>query len=193
MLNKQMTNYIANNVNNNEIELNNFEKVYAEKHQLVPQDVTIVDKGFHTSVIERCNKETEEVIRTETDNFLNESASYLKKNLNEFLFVESNTFEIIGVDGIALEFDDVFETYTALFGLKLQKKYGPAIKAFLDTHLQGDNTKYSVMFSGEDGLWDMNFALSYIEGFNDELSFEQVLKMVYLFIFKLSEAVEDDK
>jgi hypothetical protein len=105
--------------------------------------------------------------------------------------LESNAFEVIRVDAVVLEFDEVFETYTALFGLKLQKKYGDDMKAYLDTHLNGDGSKYSVMFSSEDGLWDMNFALDYVDGFSEELTFIEILQLMYNFIFKLVEAMDD--
>lgn len=111
--------------------------------------------------------------------------------MNEFVYVESNAFEVIRVDAVVLELDDVFETYTALFGLKLQKKFGNDMKAYLDKHLHGDGAKYSVMFSNEDGLWDMNFALNYIEGFSEDLSFVEVYQLMYDFIFKMVEAVDE--
>ncbi|MBK3497092.1 branched-chain amino acid aminotransferase [Viridibacillus sp. YIM B01967] len=190
MLKQQMEQYIAERVQDNKIGLFDIEKEYAEKHQLL-QEVIATEKAFHAQVFERCNKETEDLISTETAAFLNEPISYLKKQNNEFVYVESNIFELVRIDAIALEFDDVFETYTALFGLKLQKKFGDAIKTYLDTHLHGDNAKHSVMFSAEDGLWDVNFALGYVEGFNETQSFEEIYNMIYRFVFKLVEAIEE--
>lgn len=186
-----MENYIENHISENKIELFDIEKEFAEKHQLLSSDLTVSEKAFHTDVLERCNKETEELIATETPAFLGKSISYLKEQANEFVYVESSDFELIRIDAVALEFDDVFETYTALFGLKLQKKFGDAIKNYLNTHLTGDNAKYSVMFSGEDGLWDVNVPLDYIEGFNEEQSFEEIYNMIYRFFFKLVEEIEE--
>ncbi|CAM3247400.1 branched-chain amino acid aminotransferase [Filibacter tadaridae] len=191
MLKKQLENYIAKNVNDDNIGLMHFEEDYARKHQLLSDDVTVVEKAIHFHVIELCDKETEELIHTENTDFLNTPVSYLKKNQNQFIYVESNEFERIGIDAVALEFDDVFETYTALFGLKLQKKFGDAIKGFLEANLSGDGVKYSVMFSGEDGLWDVNFALNFVSGFSENNSFDDVYQMLYHFIFKLGVAVED--
>ncbi len=184
-----MEQYIAANVRANKIELFAIEKDYADKHNLLPKDVSATDKAFYFHVLERCSKETEELILAENQDFLNESVSYLRKNPKEFIFAESNALEIVRVDAIAIEFDDVFKTYTALFGLKLQKKFGADIKAYLDTHLQGAGAKYSVMFSGEDGLWDMNFALDYVEGFSEEQSFKEIYEMIYRFVFKMVEAI----
>ncbi|QNK89296.1 branched-chain amino acid aminotransferase [Sporosarcina sp. resist] len=191
MLKKQMEKYIAENTLDNKIEFFNVDKEYVAKHQLIAGDVTVVEKAFKFSAIERCVKETENLIREEDQNFLNESISYLKNHMNEFVYVESNAFEVIRVDAVVLELDDVFETYTALFGLKLQKKFGNDMKAYLDKHLHGDGAKYSVMFSNEDGLWDMNFALNYIEGFSEDLSFVEVYQLMYDFIFKMVEAVDE--
>ena len=191
MLKKQMEKYIAENTLDNKIEFFNVDKEYAAKHQLIAGDVTVVDKAFQFSAIERCVKETENLIREEDQNFLNDSISYLKNHMNEFVYVESNAFEVIRVDAVVLELDDVFETYTALFGLKLQKKFGNDMKAYLDQHLHGDGAKYSVMFSNEDGLWDVNFALDYIDGFSENLSFVEVYQLMYDFIFKMVEAVDE--
>lgn len=191
MLKKQMEKYITENTLATKIELFEIDKQYVEKHQLISKDVTVIEKDFTFSAIERCVKETENLIREEDQSFLNESILYLKNHLNEFVYVESNAFEVIRVDAVVLEFDEVFETYTALFGLKLQKKYGDDMKAYLDTHLNGDGSKYSVMFSNEDGLWDMNFALDYVDGFSEELTFIEILQLMYNFIFKLVEAMDD--
>ena len=191
MLKKQMEKYITENMLATEIELFEVDKAYVEKHQLLSKDVTVIEKNFRFSAIERCVKETENLIREEDQSFLNESILYLKSHLNEFVYVESNAFEVIRVDAVVLEFDEVFETYTALFGLKLQKKYGNDMKAYLDTHLNGDGSKYSVMFSNEDGLWDMNFALDYVEGFSEDLTFIEVFQLMYNFIFQLVEAMDD--
>lgn len=191
MLKKQMEQYMIDNARNGSIELFGVEKDYAEKHQLLSTDIEVSAKDFQSRLIERCNKETEDVIQTEGLGFLKEKVSFLKNQQEEFVYTEADDFQLIGVDAVALEFDDVFETYTALFGLKLQKKFGPAIKAYLDAYLQGDGVKYSVMFSGEDGLWDMNFALDFIEGFSEELTFEEVYGLIYQFVFKLNDSIEE--
>ncbi len=191
MLKKQMEKYIAENTLDNKIEFFNVDKEYVAKHQLIAGDVTVVEKAFQFSAIERCVKETENLIREEDQNFLNGSISYLKNHINEFVYVESSAFEVIKVDAVVLELDDVFETYTALFGLKLQKKFGNDMKAYLDTHLNGDGAKYSVMFSNEDGLWDINFALDYVDGFSADLSFVEVYQLMYDFIFKMVEALDE--
>ncbi len=192
MLKKQMEKYIANHLQSNNIELFEFEETYALTQQLLPEKSSVVSKTITYETIERCTKETEEVIALEKSSFLNESLCYLKTHADEFIFVESTSFELIGVDGFALECDDVFGTYTVLFGLKIQKKYGPVIKSFLDNTLQGDGVKYSIMFSSEDGLWDMNISLDYLDGFDDQQSFEEILKSVYHFVFNLAKAVEDE-
>lgn len=185
-----MEQYITDNARANKIELFDFEKDYVEKHQLLPKGVTVAEKTFYSNVLERCDKETEELVATEARGFLTETVSYLKKHHNQFVYAESNIFEVIRIDAVALEFDEVFETYTALFGLKLQKKFGADIKTYLDNHLQGDGVKYSVMFSGEDGLWDVNFALDYMEGFNEAQSFEDIYMTIYRFVFNMLETIE---
>ena len=99
---------------------------------------------------------------------------------------------MVNAESICLEVDDVFGTFEVMLGLKLQKKYEKAIKSYLEDELIGD-IKVSLLFSQNDGLWDFNFALNNIEGFNDELPIGEVLVLVYRFLFKLAETIEENK
>ena len=140
---KQLTKYISDAINeqtedkkNIRIDLFREEKDYAVKHQLLSDDnfdeITLVENDASTrfldAIIERCDKETEDVIARETASFLSQPLEHLKKNKNEFIYLESKWFNIIRVDAISLELDDVFETYTVMMGLKMQKKYGDFLK-----------------------------------------------------------------
>lgn len=196
MLKKQLEKHIANALNTDEKKISLYpeEKEYVVKHQLLSSDLGVVEldarNRFLDAVIERCNKETEELISSETVSFLNQPLAYLKVNLKEFLFVESTSLVNIGVDSIALEFDEVFEKYTAMLGLKLQKKFGAAIKTHFDDQLVGDDAKYSVLFSAEDGLWHVNFPINYVNHFKMDMSFEDAFELIYLFLFTLVDDVE---
>ncbi|MDW0116001.1 branched-chain amino acid aminotransferase [Sporosarcina thermotolerans] len=164
------------------------EKAYAVKQGLIDENVDIHYKGWGYTVIERCLKETEEVIKEEHGTFMNEPVSYFKRNIDEFVYIESTAFEIIKVDGMALETDDVFQTYTVLFGLKVQKKWGPFLKDYLAANV-GSKT-YSAMFSDTDGLWDVNIPLNHLEGFESEMPITDAVDLAYRFIFNLLEAIE---
>ncbi|MGN7388081.1 branched-chain amino acid aminotransferase [Sporosarcina sp. SAFN-015] len=165
-----------------------FEKEYAVKQGLIDDNAEFENKEWIFPVIERCLKETEEVIKEESDSFMNKPVSYFSKNAEEFLYVESNAFETIGVDGIAFEMDDVFETSTVLFGLKVQKKWGSFLKDYLEANV-GSKT-YSAMFSDQDGLWDINIPLDQLDGFDKEMSIKDAMDLAYRFIFKLLAAIE---
>lgn len=179
------------------IELYKEEKEYAEKNRLVSADITLVEKNagsrFSDAYIERCDKETEELIAEEAPGFLHQPIQYFKTHKNEFIYVESNSFDIIGVDAISLEVDDVFGTYTAMLGLKLQKKYELSIKNYLENKLDGPAPKYNLLFSQSDGLWDVNFAMDYIDGFTEDFTIEEAYSFIYRFLFTLVEAVEEEK
>ncbi|WP_252503857.1 branched-chain amino acid aminotransferase [Sporosarcina sp. Marseille-Q4943] len=164
------------------------ERAYAVKQGLIQETTETDNKDWSFPVIERCLKETEEVIQAEPESFMNEPVSYFSKNVDEFLYVESNAFETIGVDGIAFEMDDVFETSTVLFGLKVQKKRGSFLKEYLDANV-GSKT-YSAMFSDKDGLWDVNIPLDQLDGFHKELEIKDAMDLAYRFIFNLLEAIE---
>lgn len=192
-----MEQYITNALTQDaeKIELHPEEKGYAEKHQLIPAGVEVVEKNadsrFADAYLERCEKATVALVLVETPILLEEKVDHLKKHNGEFLYVESTLFDILGVDAISLELDDVFGTYTAMFGLKLQKKYQAAIKDYLDRHLSGEEGKYSVAFSSNDGLWDMNFALNYADGFKKDMTLLEAYNLIYTFIFTMLEEIED--
>lgn len=164
------------------------EKEYAVKQELIEENAEMKNKEWSFPVIEKCLKETEEVIKAESESFMNEPVSYFTKNADEFLYVESTAFEMIGVDGIALEMDDVFETTTVLFGLKVQKKWSAFLKDYLAANV-GSPT-YSAMFSDQDGLWDINIPLDQLDGFHKDMTIKDAIDLAYRFIFKLLEAIE---
>lgn len=173
------------------------EKEYAEKHGLVPTETDIVKmeplQRFTDAYIERLDKETEKVLAEETFSFLNQPLAYLKKKKNEFVYLESPWFEMIGVDAVSIEVDDVFSTYDVMLGLKVQKKYQPNLKKQLDDLLKGEGAKYDLMFNQDDGLWDLNFTLDFLEGFREELSIGEAYALIYQFLFRLLEKLEDTK
>lgn len=199
MLNKQMKQYMEEqqNLHSNKIELFADEKNYAVKHQLLSSEVTLIEKEDHSrfndAYIERCDKETEDLIAKVAPDFLNQPITYLKTNMNEFVYLESNWFDIINVDAISIEVDDVFEVYTVMLGLQLQKKYADLLKSFLEQNLHGEEAKYNILFNQDDGLWNVNFALNYINGFSEELSIGQAYRLIYQFLFKLGEVIEEAK
>src|SRR5699024_9767208 len=106
-------------------------------------------------IIERYNKETDELISKESPAFLESSISYFKENIQEYTFLETKVFDVISVDAIAVEYDEVFEVYTAMFGLFVQKKYVAEIRAFLDEHYNSEHMQYSMMFAANEGVWEI--------------------------------------
>ncbi|MFJ8247231.1 branched-chain amino acid aminotransferase [Peribacillus asahii] len=178
-----------------QIALHKEEKEYVEKHQLLEGGMTIVEKDaevrFTDAYIERSDKEFENLIAVETSEFLHQPLTFLKTNKKEFLYLESKWFELIGVDAVSLEVDDLFGTYEALLGLKLQKKYDKAIRSYLQAELQGENAKFALMFSAEDGLWNFNFSLNDVKGFTEDMTIGEAYQFIYQFLFKLMEAIEE--
>jgi len=148
---------------------------------------------FADAYIERCDKETENMIKNESSAFLSEPLEYLKKHKNEFIYLESKWFDLVHVDAISLEADDVFGTYDVMLGLKFQKKFEKVLKAQLEASLHGEEAKFDLIFSHEDGLWNLNFALNYVEGFNEEMTIGEAFQLIYRFLFELVEAVEGNK
>jgi len=172
------------------------EKDYAEKNQLAG-NLQLSEKDasirFADAYIERCDKETENMLKNESSAFLNERLDYLKKHKNEFIYVESNWFDLISVEAVSLEADDVFGTYDVMLGLKLQKKFEKSLRENLNSLLNGDEAKFDLMFSQDDGLWNLNFALNFVEGYKEELTIGEAFQLIYRFLFQLVEAVEGER
>ncbi|MEH6908178.1 MULTISPECIES: branched-chain amino acid aminotransferase [Neobacillus] len=172
------------------------EKEYLEKNRL-SDNLQLSEKDpsirFSDAYIERCDKETENMIKNESSSFLAQRLDYLKKHKNEFVYLESNWFDLIGVEAVSVEADDVFETYDVMLGLKLQKKFEKVLKDHLNSQLYGDEAKFDLMFSLEDGLWNLNFALNYVEGFNEDITIGEAFQLIYRFLFQLVEAVEGER
>ncbi|WHY95116.1 branched-chain amino acid aminotransferase [Peribacillus simplex] len=196
MLKKQIESYISKSLIEKKVELFKEEKDYVEKHKLIADDIIIVEKEnasrFTDAYMERSNKESEELISEENSAFLSQPIEYLKKNKDEFLYFESQWFELIGVEALSLEVDDVFGTYNAMFGLKFQKKMGEVLKTYLSKELQGGIGSFSLMFNQGDGLWDVNFALDNLKGFREDMSLEEAFNLIYHFVFILVQTIEED-
>ncbi|MFY0758580.1 hypothetical protein AB1K32_06825 [Metabacillus dongyingensis] len=194
MLKKTIKAYIenemANHPENLSIGIHKAEKEYAEAHSLVPEQVNLEElkalSRFMHSYIERVDKETEELIAVEKpSDFLQEKVSFLKTNQKEFVYLESEWFDIIKIDGLTLEHDDVFGTYKGLLGLKQKKAAGSSIREWLNEKAKGESTKFQLLFNDKDGLWDVNFDCDLIDGFHENLSLNASFELIYEFLFQL--------
>ena len=164
-----------------------------EKYQLVERRHFVErnpSERFEDAYIERCDKQTENMIKLESSKFLTQPIDYLKKHENEFIYLESKWLDVVRVDAISLEVDDVFGTYDVMVGLKLQKKAGDKMKEYLNRHLHGEEAKFDLLFNGDEGLWNLNFALDYVKGFDENMTIGEGFQLIYGFLFKLEEAME---
>ncbi|MGF2616042.1 hypothetical protein FZC84_11180 [Rossellomorea vietnamensis] len=194
MLTKSLKAYIDEEMSGNKISLFSDERIFASETGLLSEEVTVEPLDdtvrFHDSLIERVGKETEELIKTEeTPQFLETPVNFVKRNINEFLFIDSKWFEIIRIDGLTLEVDDVFGHYSVLTGLKLQKKMANDLKAALSEKLHGED-KVQLMWNDKDGLFDLNLAIDKLDGFNENESLGKNLQLIYHFIFTVLKELE---
>jgi hypothetical protein len=146
---------------------------------------------FSNVYIERCDKESEQLISEENSAFLEQPLEFLKKHKNEFIYIELEWLDSFGVDALSLELDDVFGTYDVMLGLKLQKKYDSLLREQLHRQLSGEEPKFDLMFNREDGLWDLNFSLNYVDGFNEEISIGDACETIYHFLSKLVDNIKN--
>ena len=140
---------------------------------------------------ERYDKETEELVSKDSMEFLNTPLSHFKEKKNEYVYLQSENLEAMKVDGLVIEYDEVFEVYTAMFGLFIQKKFSAKIEAYLNEHYNKEKMNYSMMFSGDEGLWEINLPLDYTLQFSENFTIEETYQFLQSFISSLSKAIEN--
>ncbi|MBB6445239.1 branched-chain amino acid aminotransferase [Bacillus benzoevorans] len=202
MLLKNVTNYIekllAEREQMNEVQelaLFEEEKAYVEKHHIRHEEqknLIVKDSmtRFQGAYIERCDKESDEIIAEESDPFLEKPISYFKTHKEEFMYMESPWFDLIGADAVSFEADSVFGTYDVMLGLKLPKKTENAIKTYLTNNLHKEEASYDLMFNSSDGLWDFNFSLNSLNEYHEEWTINEAYCAIYHFLFQLVATVE---
>lgn len=191
----------SNSVEPFQIELYKEEKSFLEKHSSIVQEIgkkvtlseKVQDTRFNDVYIEKCNKETEDLISEESSTFLDQQIQYFQHHLEEFMYLESSWFDIIGVDAISFEMDSVFKTYDVMLGLKCQKKHEVKIKTFFSTNLISDKRNFEVMFNANEGIWDVNFSINSIKGFEEDWTIREAYNNVYHFLFQLREYIETER
>ncbi|GGA26451.1 branched-chain amino acid aminotransferase [Psychrobacillus lasiicapitis] len=141
-------------------------------------------------VCERYDKETEELVSKDSMEFLATPLSHFKEKKNEYAYLQTENLNALKVDGLVLEYDEVFEVYTAMFGLAVQKKLASKIATYLDKHYNKEKMNYSMMFSGDEGLWEINLPLNYINQFSENFTIEEAYQFIQSFITSLVEALE---
>lgn len=146
---------------------------------------------FSNAYLERCDKETENLLSEEGQAFLAKPIKYLITNKNEFIYIESTYFNDLGVDALSIEIDDVFGTFDVMLGLKLPKKKEAMIQAYLQEKLKGEeDIKFDLMFDQNDGLWNVNFTFNFLEDFHEEMTFQEAFSLIYQFLSGLVEEVK---
>lgn len=191
MITKWMTNYMAGHNAQEGIALNTLQKEFLVNKGLLSPEVKVLEAPALAPTYSLSNKETDEPLEIPA-NVGELAVSYVKTQPNDYMFAEDTSFTTIGIDGVVLEMDDVFGTITALFGLQVQKKHGEWMKKYIETKLGTAPGTRSLMFSADDGLWDVNIALDYVDGFNETHTFDETLELVYEFVFKMLVALEDE-
>lgn len=134
------------------------------------------------TTIERCNKTTDDLIAKEETTFLQQPIEFLKANQEHYIYLESADFEAHKMDAVVIEFDEMFEVYTALFGLRIQKKHGPAMKDYFKEHITSMLGSSSASFSGDEGIWEINIAFDALEGFTGKETIEEATAILVSFI-----------
>jgi hypothetical protein len=195
MLKVRLSDYIKKkNEEDGRVALFNIEEEYASTHGLLESGIVNEDirARFQEAVIERCYKESDETVKKESASFLENTLSFLKSHKDEFLFLDAEWFDTIGIDGLSIEIDDVFGHYEAMFGLKLQKKFRSEMEIYLEQTLQG-NKGYNLLFNGDDGLWDINIAINDLPSFSEDLTLKDVIIIIYVYLFEMIEKVTEKK
>ncbi len=191
MITNWLKTYIETNNTEGIVPLNAVQKEFAEKHGLLPDGTEAAAAPVFSPAYSLADKETDE--ERKIDQALgNTPVSYVKQHPDEYVYAEEPLFITVGIDGVSIEVDDVFGTVTALFGLRVQKKHGDWLKTCIDSKLGTAPGTRSLMFSNEDGLWDVNIALDYAEGFSENFTFDETLQFLYDWVFRMLAALEEE-
>lgn len=210
MIKKELKKYMENQLEKQQaldattptsIELYKLEKEFLEQHSSILEEmeekVIIVEKDpvtrFQDVYIEKCNKESEELISEETVTFLDQPIGYFHDHLEEFMYLESPWFDVIGIDAISFEVDSVFKTYIMMTGAKIQKKHEETIRTFLSTHLNGDDQPFDLIFNNNEGIWELNFVLNKMNGFQENWTIRDAYSAGYDLLFRLRESIEEGR
>ncbi|GKV69450.1 hypothetical protein NCCP2716_19480 [Sporosarcina sp. NCCP-2716] len=191
MITKWLKTYIETNSSAGAVPLNAVQKEFAEKHALLPEGASVVPAPPFSPAYSLSDKETDEE-RTPEQALSNTPVSYVKQHPGDYVYAEEPLLSTVGIDGVSLEVDDVFGTVTALFGLRVQKKYGEQLKTYIDSKLGTAPGTRSLMFSNEDGLWDVNIALDYAEGFSEDFTFDETVQFLYDLVFRMLAELEEE-
>ncbi|MGP7815773.1 hypothetical protein [Niallia sp. 01092] len=194
MLKKQFQRYIENQ-NNQKYPLFSEEKAYVFKQSLLGEaEIALADSParFQNLYLELVNKESDERIQDNINlDFLSEKMNYFEQHLDHYLYLETDTFEIIGIDGLIFEVDSVFRTYEVIFGLKLPKKLGDAIRSYFNESIKKEGLTYNLLFNDQEGLWEVNFPIEALNTFSKDMEINEALQLVYLFLFQMEDEIED--
>jgi hypothetical protein len=189
MLRKNFQDYVSK-TGEKGISLYKEEAEYAKMLGFLKEEVNILDgndySAFNNAYLELSNKETDELVAEKTAAFFNEPIAYFKQHIEQFIYIEAEKFEIIGADSVCLEVDDVFGTYEVMLGLRMPKKLEKNMKAAIDQLLTGETKKYSLLFNGTDGLWELNFALNGVDGFDPEMTIGEAFAQIHHFLFQVA-------
>ena len=173
------------------------EREYALRTGLLRDESDIAEAGdctrFKEAYIEVGDKETENLVAVKGPDFLDNPITYFKDHKNEFMYLESDWWDLVGVDAVSLEIDDVFGNYDVMLGIRLQKKYGNAIKSYLSENPDGNPMANDLMFDSNEGIWSLNFSLNEIKGFEDGMMIGKAYEVIYSYLFGLAEWVESNQ
>lgn len=180
--------------NESKVELYPEEYEYVMKNGLAKSQTEIfkIDAStrFSDAYMERSHKETEEFLGEENASFLDKPITYFKEHMNEFLYMESKWFSLIGVDAISFEVDDLFGTFDVMLGLKIQKKYSSQLRDYFNQHSEDPEEPVDLMFDAQEGIWNINFSLHTLPGFRGDMTVAEAYQLVYSFMFSFVQSIE---
>lgn len=134
------------------------------------------------TALDRCNKETEEIIASADEKFLTQPLNYVAQHQIEYIYAEAKEFTDRKMDAVVIEFDDMFKVHSALFGLALQKKFSNPIKTYLRTNLTPMLGSSSAMFNGQEGIWEINIAFDAMKNYTGNETFAEAYTKLLQFV-----------
>lgn len=196
MLKQQIERYIhlALGAGEQTVALHDEMKDFAEKHRLIPDNVTVIAKNeaarFSDAYVERCEKRTSALILVEIPLFLTEPITHLQKHSQEFIHVESESFRLLGINAVSLEFDEQTETYVVKLSFKAKPEDDLPLRTYLEEGLAGIEPNYDISFLEEGNLWYVQFPLNGLARFDEDMTLLKAYEDIYHFFYAFIETLE---
>lgn len=123
-------------------------------------------------------KENDEYIRSLSESDLAGPISFVKDQIENYIYVAKPTYDELKIEGFVVELDDIFRFYNLLVGIYVPKAKMKAIEEVLLSKWTNPEFKFAFTFDANEGVAELNLPLDYVEGFRDDFTVAETIDFV---------------